>query len=242
MKTVNRICQILSIILALVSVVLFFTDFAVAKTAAGDVTLVGTELAFGSKIDVAGQVQDMARSSQILFCFLLTTLGLVLSVFSYKSKKVRYATPVVGLGAGIYTLVMALGNAAKFVDARPLNKLGFVLTTKADGTFDPFSYVSTTKTALFAAIALLAFAVMSVVYLLVDDYIEVVESKGAKRTIFARVIAFFKDYKSEIKKIVWPGGREVAKNTSIVIVICLIIGAFIWLLDWGLVKLIELIF
>ena len=232
MKTVNRICQILSIILALVSVVLFFTDFAVAKTAAGDVTLVGTELAFGSKIDVAGQEQDMARSSQILFCFLLTTLGLVLSVFSYKSKKVRFATPVVGLGAGIYMLVMALGKPTNFIDVRPLDKLGVVPT--AD-----LSYASSV---LLVAIALLAFAVMSIVYLLVDDYIEVVESKGAKRTIFARVIAFFKDYKSEIKKIVWPGGREVAKNTSIVIVICLIIGAFIWLLDWGLVKLIELIF
>ena len=230
MKTVNKFCQILSIILALVSVVLFFTSFVNVNTNLGEVSIVGTELAFGSKVDVQGQPQDMAKSSQILFCFLLAALGLVLSVFSFKSKKVRYATPVVGLGAGIYMLVMALGKPYNFVDARPLNKLGVLA--------EDLSYASSV---LFVAIALLAFAVVSIAYLLVDDYIEVLESKGAKRTIFARIIAFFKDYKSEIKKIVWPGGRDVLKNTGIVIVICLIIGAFIWLWDFGLGQLLNLI-
>ena len=67
------------------------------------------------------------------------------------------------------------------------------------------------------------------------------QSKGAKRTIFKRIIAFFKDYKSEIKKIVWPGPRDVVKNTAIVLAMCLIVGAFIWLLDLGLGNLIKLI-
>ncbi|MBR5473663.1 MAG: preprotein translocase subunit SecE [Clostridia bacterium] len=67
------------------------------------------------------------------------------------------------------------------------------------------------------------------------------QSKGAKRTIMQRVIGFIKDYKSEVKKIVWPGIKDVAKNTAIVLVMCLIVGAFIWLLDLGLGKLIELI-
>ncbi|MBQ8267761.1 MAG: preprotein translocase subunit SecE [Clostridia bacterium] len=56
-----------------------------------------------------------------------------------------------------------------------------------------------------------------------------------------RVIGFLKDYKSEIKKIVWPGIKDVAKNTAIVLIMCLIVGAFIWLLDLGIGKLIELI-
>ncbi|MBO4433782.1 MAG: preprotein translocase subunit SecE [Clostridia bacterium] len=74
-----------------------------------------------------------------------------------------------------------------------------------------------------------------------DDYLEAKASKGAKKTIFARVIAFFKDYKSEVKKIVWPGIKDVLKNTLIVLVMCLVVGAFIWLLDFGLGKLLEVI-
>ena len=126
-------------------------------------------------------------------------------------------------------LVIALSDATKFVDARPL-------TTTIGVT--SIEYASSV---LFTAIALLLFAVAAAAYLLIDDYIEVTQSKGAKRTILKRVIGFFKDYKSEIKKIVWPGFKDVAKNTGIVLAMCLIVGAFIWLLDLGLGKLIELI-
>ncbi|MEE1053975.1 MAG: preprotein translocase subunit SecE [Acutalibacteraceae bacterium] len=229
MKTVNRICQILSIIFAVVSLILFFTPFATIATNNGDVSMVGAALGFGSKIDLAGTEYDMAKSADILFCFWLTVLGVVLSVFSFKSKKVRYFAPALALGTGIYMLVIALSDATKFVDARPL-------TTTIGVT--SIEYASSV---LFTAIALLLFAVAAAAYLLIDDYIEVTQSKGAKRTILKRVIGFFKDYKSEIKKIVWPGFKDVAKNTGIVLAMCLIVGAFIWLLDLGLGKLIELI-
>lgn len=229
MKTVNRICQILSIIFAVVSLILFFTPFATIATNNGDVSMVGAALGFGSKIDLAGTEYDMAKSADILFCFWLTVLGVVLSVFSFKSKKVRYFAPAVALGTGIYMLVIALSDATKFVDARPL-------TTTIGVT--SIEYASSV---LFTAIALLLFAAAAAAYLLIDDYIEVTQSKGAKRTILKRVIGFFKDYKSEIKKIVWPGFKDVAKNTGIVLAMCLIVGAFIWLLDLGLGKLIELI-
>ena len=229
MKTVNRICQILSIIFAVVSLILFFTPFATIATNNGDVSMVGAALGFGSKIDLAGTEYDMAKSADILFCFWLTVLGVVLSVFSFKSKKVRYFAPAVALGTGIYMLVIALSDATKFVDARPL-------TTTIGVT--SIEYASSV---LFTAIALLLFAVAAAAYLLIDDYIEVTQSKGAKRTILKRIIGFFKDYKSEIKKIVWPGFKDVAKNTGIVLAMGLIGGAFIWLLDLGLGKLIELI-
>ena len=205
MKTVNRICQILSIIFAVVSLILFFTPFATIATNNGDVSMVGAALGFGSKIDLAGTEYDMAKSADILFCFWLTVLGVVLSVFSFKSKKVRYFAPAVALGTGIYMLVIALSDATKFVDARPL-------TTTIGVT--SIEYASSV---LFTAIALLLFAVAAAAYLLIDDYIEVTQSKGAKRTILKRVIGFFKDYKSEIKKIVWPGFKDVAKNTGIVL-------------------------
>lgn len=229
MKTVNRICQILSIIFAVVSLVLFFTPFATIATNNGDATLVGAALGFGAKTELAGVEYDMAKSADILFCFWLTVIGVLLSIFSFKSKKVRYFAPAVGLGTGIYMLVIALRDAIYYVDARPL-------TTKVGVTNITYS-----ASVLLTAIALLLFAVAAAAYLLIDDYIEVMQSKGAKRTIFKRVIAFFKDYKSEVKKIVWPGIKDVLKNTGIVLAMCLIVGAFIWLLDLGLGKLIELI-
>lgn len=229
MKTVNRICQILSIIFAVVSLVLFFTPFATIATNNGDATLVGAALGFGAKTELAGVEYDMAKSADILFCFWLTVIGVLLSIFSFKSKKVRYFAPAVGLTTGIYMLVIALRDAIYYVDARPL-------TTKVGVTDITYS-----TSVLLTAIALLLFAVVAAAYLLIDDYIEVMQSKGAKRTIFKRVIAFFKDYKSEVKKIVWPGIKDVLKNTGIVLAMCLIVGAFIWLLDLGLGKLIELI-
>ena len=229
MKTVNRICQILSVIFAVVSLVLFFTPFATIVTKGGDATMVGAALGFGAKTKIAGVEYDMARSADILFCFWLTAIGFVLSIFSFKSKSVRYFAPAVGLGTGIYMLVIALSSAYKFVDARPLSTALGVTNIRYESSV------------LFTATALLLFAVAAAAYLLIDDYIEVMQSKGAKRTIFKRVIAFLKDYKSEVKKIVWPNVKDVAKNTVIVLVMCLIIGAFIWLLDLGLGKLIELI-
>lgn len=49
-----------------------------------------------------------------------------------------------------------------------------------------------------------------------------------------RVLNYFKEVKSELKKVVWPSFKQVKNNTLIVIVCVLIIGAFIWILDLGL--------
>ena len=62
-----------------------------------------------------------------------------------------------------------------------------------------------------------------------------------KVSLGGKIAKFFKDYKSEAKKIVWPGLNDVVKNTVIVLVMCLVVGAFIWLLDKGLAELIGLI-
>lgn len=226
MKIVNRICQILAIILSLGALVLFFTKFATITFSGGEASFVGAELGFGIKKTVGEASYDMARSADILFCFFLTAFGFIFSIFSFKSKGLRYAVPAIGLIDGIYMLVIALRKPNLFVDTRPLPDV-----TK----------ITYGKGVLLAAIALLVFAVAAAAYLFIDDYIEVKASKGAKRTIFKRVIAFFKDYKSEVKKIVWPGIKDVAKNTLIVLIMCLIVGAFIWLLDFGLGKLLEVI-
>ena len=227
MKTLNKICQILAIVLGLASVVLFFMDFVTIVTNGSAEKLVGAQLAFGSKFKTAAGVEyDLAKSSHILFCFILTVISAVLSGFAFKSKKVRYATPVVGAIAGIYMLVIALSRDTRFVDRRPIQNITGVELT-------PF--------VLILAIALLVFTIVSLAYLLIDDYIEVKESNGAKLTIPKRIVRFFRDYKSEVKKIVWPGLNEVVKNTAIVLIMCLLIGALIWIIDFGLAELLDLV-
>ncbi len=239
MKTLNKVCQFLAIALSLASLLLFFAKFATITVANGEtVSLIGAALGFGSKTSLPSDTAvqyDMARSADILFCFWLSVLGLILSVFAFKSKTVRYFAPGVGLATGIYMLVIALRDPKYFVDARPLTTLLGVSEIKYAKLFGGLS------TVLATAICLLLFAVVAGAYLFIDDYLEVMASKGAKKTIFRRVISFFKDYKSEVKKIVWPGFKDVLKNTAIVLIMCLIVGAFIWLLDFGLGKLLELI-
>ena len=218
MKTVNRICQVLAIVFGLGALVLFFMQFATIVSGGNEVKLVGAQLAFGGKIKVDG--------SDILFCLLLTAISLVFSVLSFKSKKLRYFAPGIGIIDAVYMLVIALSNPAYFVDKRPLPDV---------------TSIDYTVFVLLAAIALFVFTAFAVAYLLIDDAIEVAESKGAKLTIPKRIVRFFRDYKSEVKKIVWPGPRDVVKNTVIVLIMCILIGVVIWLFDFGLGKLLELI-
>ena len=51
-----------------------------------------------------------------------------------------------------------------------------------------------------------------------------------KRT-WGKVCKFFRELKSELKKVVWPTPKQVAKNTLVVIACVLIVGVFIWLFD-----------
>ena len=226
MKVLNRICQILAIVLSIGAFALFFTHFATVVSSAGTAKFVAAELAFGIKKKIGESSYDMARSAGILFCFFLTLASALSGGFAFKKKGLRYTAPVIGAIDGVYMLVVALSRPDRFVDTRPLTEV---------------TSIKYSKLVLPCAIALLAFAVVSAAYLFIDDYLEVKASKGAKKTILKRIIAFFKDYKSEIRKIVWPGIKDVTKNTLVVLILCLIVGAFIWLLDFGLGRLLELI-
>lgn len=56
-----------------------------------------------------------------------------------------------------------------------------------------------------------------------------------------RIKKFFRDTKSEIKKIVWPTPKATFKNMGIVLLAILIIGLFIFGLDTGLYALLGLV-
>ena len=228
MTNLNKIFRILTMVFGLASLVLFFTNFV--NIAMGDVTkdFVGAQLAFGSEVDIAGTKYDMAKSADILLCFWLTAIAFVMSIFSFKTKTLRYATPGLGIIATIYMLVIRLSGPFKFVDVRPLS-------------YDNITGMTYSIFVLLAVIALALFTISGIAYLLIDDYLEVLASKGEKLTIPKRIIRFFRDYKSEYKKIVWPGLKDVIKNTVIVLIMCLIIGALIWIVDFGLGQLLNLI-
>ena len=42
---------------------------------------------------------------------------------------------------------------------------------------------------------------------------------------------WFREMKSELKKVVWPSGKETMKNTGTVLLCSLLVGAFIWIFD-----------
>jgi preprotein translocase subunit SecE len=50
---------------------------------------------------------------------------------------------------------------------------------------------------------------------------------------------FFSDFKSEIKKVSWPGSKETFRNTSVVLTAIIIVGIFIFILDAGLYALLS---
>ena len=71
------------------------------------------------------------------------------------------------------------------------------------------------------------------------------EKKEKKPNIFKRIgsaiAGFFKGIVAEIKKVTWPTKKQVALNTVSVLAFCLVIGAIIWLSDFGLDALMSLI-
>jgi preprotein translocase subunit SecE len=57
-----------------------------------------------------------------------------------------------------------------------------------------------------------------------------------------RIIQFFKDSYSELKKVQWPSREEVGSNTKVVLVSVLIFAAVFGVVDFLLLQGIELIF
>lgn len=55
-------------------------------------------------------------------------------------------------------------------------------------------------------------------------------------------ITFVKQSADELRKVVWPTKEEVTRLTVAVVVISLIVGIFIGGIDFGLTKLLEIIF
>ena len=61
-------------------------------------------------------------------------------------------------------------------------------------------------------------------------------AEAKKQNFFKRawggIRRYFRELKSELKKVVWPTPQQVLKNTLIVAVCVVFVGVFIWLFDF----------
>lgn len=58
-------------------------------------------------------------------------------------------------------------------------------------------------------------------------------AEAKKETIFTRLGRWFREMRSELKKVVWPTKKQILKNTIIVLVCVLIVGIFVWVFDFA---------
>ncbi len=56
-----------------------------------------------------------------------------------------------------------------------------------------------------------------------------------------RIYGFFRDYKSEMKKIVWSSKKDVLRNTIAVVVTLVIVGTIVFFIDTGFGYLLDLL-
>ncbi|MFC2135280.1 preprotein translocase subunit SecE [Bacteroidota bacterium] len=57
-----------------------------------------------------------------------------------------------------------------------------------------------------------------------------------------KIINFFKDVKKEMGKVTWPTKDELKESTTIVIVVCIIISIFTYVIDMSISQIFKGIF
>ena len=58
------------------------------------------------------------------------------------------------------------------------------------------------------------------------------KKKEKKPGFFSKIAKWFRDLRSEAKKVVWPTGKQVVNNTIIVIIAAIVVCLFVALLDF----------
>ena len=57
-----------------------------------------------------------------------------------------------------------------------------------------------------------------------------------------KIINFFNDVVKEMKKVTWPTKEELKESTTIVIVVCLMLAAFTYVVDMAVSQIIRGLF
>lgn len=56
-------------------------------------------------------------------------------------------------------------------------------------------------------------------------------TETTKKSFFSRLGKFFKETKSELKKVTWPDKKTVKKNTGVILVFIIIVALFLFVCD-----------
>lgn len=67
------------------------------------------------------------------------------------------------------------------------------------------------------------------------------DEKSGVSAISSRVSKFFRDQKSEIKKIVWPSKKQIINNTAVVIGFVLVAAVVVGVFDAALAAVVSLL-
>jgi preprotein translocase subunit SecE len=57
-----------------------------------------------------------------------------------------------------------------------------------------------------------------------------------------KIITFFREVYKEMNKVTWPTREELKESTTIVIVVCLVLSAFTYVVDMAVTKILQGIF
>ena len=62
---------------------------------------------------------------------------------------------------------------------------------------------------------------------------------------WGHICRYFRELRSELKKVVWPTPKQVLKNTLVVLASIIIVGIFVWVFDFvagtGISELIKVV-
>ena len=231
-KVLPTLFKALVCVFSVAVLTLFFFDFV--KVGA-DYSLTGFQSAFGSTQTVAGTDVTTYKSAWYFFAFLLSALTLVFAATNFKVKGAKYASFGFSIAAFVNMCVLYFANPVTMY----FDKRSTLASTNELAV--PTSEISTQLPFMLAVIAAGVVMILATGSMLVSDDAEVMESNGTKITIPHRIKRFFKDYKREIKNIVWPTRSTVLKNFVVVLVMCALVGAYICVLDLGLAALLDLV-
>jgi preprotein translocase subunit SecE len=227
MKFVGNILRVLAAVLAIAVLAAFFFPFVDVALSSAKENMNGFECTFGSDLSATlGDGMTTYKSGYYLGSLVLTILTAAATVVAFFSKKKGwYGTAIV---TGIINCILLVSFISKGATA-------YVDMGHVTGATVTYALGLT-----LAVVAAIASTVMCVAGVLVTDAAECKES--GKLTIIQKVLKFLREYKSELKKVVWPGPRSVVKNTLVVLGVCGVALLIIWLVDMGLFKLFELCF
>ena len=56
-----------------------------------------------------------------------------------------------------------------------------------------------------------------------------------------KIAKWFREMKSELKKVVWPSRKQIINNTLVALAVMVIVGIVVWAFDFVANKLVELL-